>query len=223
MHEAALATDSHSVRIIFVDEQTMVRIGLCNMLMENGDFAINQTGSVTEAVALLDREEFDVLVLAGSMSLEQRLDSVSQINAIAPALPILIIDDGVDEVFAREIMKRGATGYISNRSKPDELLEAVQRLSAGRSYMSTDAARMLAASALSNEVDPVSTLSPRELQVFEGLASGRAVGDIARDLKLTSKTVSNHRLAVLKKMGVKTTVELAHLLHRRGMRSRKLQ
>lgn len=219
MHRAAEPVEQVAIRVLIINAQTMVRIGLANMLMESGEFVVEQSESVATALSMLEQGKFDVVMLAGAMPTEQRRQSISQVNDVQPALPVLIVDDSVDEMFAREVMKNGANGYISRHSEPVELAEALRRLSDGGSYMSNDAARKLAVSALSREVDPVSTLSPRELQVFERLAKGDAVGAIAKELKLTSKTVSNHRLAVLKKMGVKTTVELAHILHRRGMQA----
>jgi len=221
MHRAEETVENspQAVRVLIIDAQTMVRAGLSNMLMESGEFMVEQCDAIEAAIQTLTGASFDVAVLSGSMPSDQRRQSVDQINQTQPGLPILIVDDSVDEVFAREIMKNGANGYISRHSEPEELVEALRRLNDGRSYMSNDAARKLAVSALSREVDPISTLSPRELQVFERLAKGDAVGAIAKELNLTSKTVSNHRLAVLKKMGVKSTVELAHILHRRGLRS----
>ncbi len=219
MRSTSPVIEDSAVAVLIIDAQTMVRSGLSNMLMESGEFVVGQSESVDDALTVMAQRRFDVVVLAGSMSSQQRRESVDKFNRIHADVPLLIIDDSVDEVFAREIMKNGANGYISRHSDPQELMEALRRLNDGTSYMSNDAARKLAVSALSREVDPVSTLSPRELQVFERLARGEAVGAIAKELKLTSKTVSNHRLAVLKKMGVKTTVELAHIMHRRGMQS----
>jgi len=207
------------IPLLFVDDKTVVRLGLASMLTESGDYRIVHSDGIEEALELLEKESFSVLILAGSIPANSRIEAVAQLRKAADDLPILIVDDGVDEIFARQVMKHGARGYISSQSPPAELVEALHRLLAGRSYMSSDVARLLAVSALSNEVDPMSTLSPREREVFDRLARGQAVGDIATELKLTSKTVSNHRLAVLKKLNVKTTVDLARLAFRRGERS----
>jgi len=201
-------------------DKTVVRLGLTSMLMESGDYRIEHSDSIDQAIELLETQSFGILIMAGAMPANARIEAVERLQKVASDLPVLIIDDSVDEVFARQVMKQGAHGYISRQSEPDELVEAIQRLLAGRTYLSSDVARLLAVSALSNEVDPVSTLSPREREVFDRLARGDAVGDIAVELDLTSKTVSNHRLAVLKKLDVKTTVELAHLAFRRGEKAR---
>ncbi len=203
--------------ILLLDDQTVVRAGIARLLAQAGGFVIAEAGNVEEARQIIQMRPPKVVVLGLAAPPSHGFETVRKLREFTQDVRILILSDSEDDVFARRAMKVGANGFASKRIAPEELIGALKLLMKGQNYLSTDIARRIANSAISDEVDPVEALSNREFEIFERLARGQSVAEIAADLNLSSKTVANHRLAVLKKLGVKNTVELAHISFRRGL------
>lgn len=212
-----LPPGQRSPDVLLLDDQRIVRAGIARLLSQAGGFVVAEAGSVDAAQTVIRARSPRVVVLGLAAPPSMGFEAVRRIREVSDKVRILVLSDSEDDVFARRAMKVGANGFVSKRIAPEELIEALRLLMKGQNYLSTDIARRIANSALTDDIDPVEALSNREFEIFERLARGETVAEIAGKLNLSSKTVANHRLAVLKKLGVKNTVELAHLSFRRGL------
>jgi len=109
------------------------------------------------------------------------------------------------------VLRAGGAGYLTKESAPDELLEAVRRVTAGLRYITPEVAECIAQDWNRNPVQAMhETLSDREFEVLRLIASGKTVGEIAKDLVLSVKTVSTYRARVLQKLHLRHNAELTH-------------
>ena len=147
------------------------------------------------------------------------LDVLRQVRAEHPKLPVLVLSTYPDRQYAVRSLKLGASGYLNKSADSEQITAAVRRVGAGQRFITSTVADLLAA-ALDNgrggsDAQADELLSHREFQVFERLAQGRSVGEIAKDLSLSSNTVSTYRARILDKTGVRNDVELALYAQRR--------
>jgi two-component system, NarL family, invasion response regulator UvrY len=136
-----------------------------------------------------------------------------QVRDEHPQLPVLMLSTYPDRQYAVRSMKLGASGYLNKSADSEQITAAVRRVAQGLRFITPAVAELLAAALgpdAGNDEQPMhELLSHREFQVFERLAQGRSVGEIARELSLSSNTVSTYRARILDKTGTRNDVELA--------------
>jgi len=159
----------------------------------------------------------DVVVLDISMPGIGGLETIGRLARVVPEARVMVLSVHENEPFPSLALERGASGYLTKRCAPEELITAVRELAQGRKYLASDVARRIALGRSDGEPKRLASLSPRELEVFACLARGRSVNEIAANLNLSPKTVHVHRANLLAKLGVKTTAELVALAVRHGV------
>jgi two-component system, NarL family, invasion response regulator UvrY len=164
-----------------------------------------------EALDLVWKENWDVVVLDITMPGRSGLEVLREIKKSKPRLPVLVLSMHPENQFAVRVLKRGASGYMTKESAPDELVGAIKKVLAGGRYVSASLAEKLA-TYLSSDTPkaPQELLSDREFQVLRLIASGKLVGEIAKELSLSVKTISTYRTRILEKMGMRNNAELMH-------------
>ena len=199
------------MKILLADDHAVVRRGLRQILSDQFKHAsFGEAGNAQEALDLIWKQEWDVVVLDITMPGRSGLDVLREIKQFKPRLPVLVLSMHPENQFAVRVLKSGASGYMTKESAPDELVGAVKKVLAGGRYVSSALAESLAASLSANQKAPQEKLSDREFQVLRLIASGKMVTDIARELSLSAKTISTYRSRILEKMGMKNNAELMH-------------
>jgi len=130
---------------------------------------------------------------------------------------VLMLSTYPDRQYAVRSLKLGAAGYLNKSADSEQITAAVRRVAGGQRFITAPVAELLAAALGTGQGEtPLhELLSHRELQVFERLAQGRSVGEIAKDLSISSNTVSTYRARILDKTGTRNDVELALYAMRR--------
>jgi DNA-binding NarL/FixJ family response regulator len=113
-----------------------------------------------------------------------------------------------EALYARRALEAGAAGYMSKNAAPDELLDAVRRVAAGRRYVEAEIAQALALGATPESVD---ALNLRELEIMRLLAGGASLAEIAAALGVGYKTIANTLSLIKSKLGVARTADLVRL------------
>lgn len=207
------------IRVLIADDHEIVRRGLHDILSTRlGTVKVGEAKDADEAVNLLIGSEWDLLLLDINMPGRSGLEVLAEAKRIRPKTPVLVLTSYPEEQFAMRALKLGASGYLTKQSASDELVTAVQRVLAGRKYVTASLAEHLASS-LSDAGDaaPHEALSHRELQVLRLIAIGRTIKEIAADLKLSEKTVATYRSRLAEKAGLRTNVEIARYALRQGL------
>lgn len=198
------------IRVLLADDHAVVRTGFRLLLQsvpeitvaaeaESGEVACQRYAELTPDVVVMD------LAMPGMGGLE----ALRRIRARDPQARILALSAHDDPMHARRALREGALGFLSKRSAPEALIEAVTTVAAGRRYLDPDLAQKLALAEIEGGTkSPVERLSEREFEVFIRLARGATVQRIAEDLKLSASTVGTHLYNIKQKLGVVNQSEL---------------
>lgn len=198
------------IKILIADDHAIVREGLKKIIAQTSDIivedeATNGAGVISKVL----KNDYDVIVLDITMPGRDGIDVMKQIKTIKPKIEILILSMHSEDQFAIRALKAGASGYLTKDSAPDELVDAIRRISLGRKHITSSLADKLAFEIGTDyEKLPHEKLSDREYQVLVLMASGKAVKEIAEELFISSNTVSTYRARILAKMGMRTNAEL---------------
>lgn len=198
------------IRVLITDDHPVVRRGIRQILED--DERINLIDEASDGKELIERmmeNEYDVILLDISLPGRSGLDMISQVKKINQKTAVLILSIHAEELYALKALKYGASGYLTKSSAPEELLTAVYKVSRGERYISSTLAEKLAENLFSDgDKPPHLFLSAREMEVLELLAAGKTVNQVAKELSLSSKTISTYRTRLLQKLNLKTTADL---------------
>jgi two-component system invasion response regulator UvrY len=197
----------------------VVRTGF-KLLLESqaGISVVGEADSGESACATYAELTPDVLVLDLAMPGMGGLEALRRIRAHDPQARVLALSAHDDVMHARRALRGGALGFLSKRSAPQTLIEAVTLVAAGRRHVDAEVAQKLALEGISGvERSPVEGLSARELEVFIRLARGQTVQRIAADLRLSASTVGTHLYNIKQKLGATNQAELTLLAIRDGL------
>jgi two-component system, NarL family, invasion response regulator UvrY len=202
------------IRVLICDDHMIVRQGIRQSLADApGLEVVAEAADGPAAVQRLRQGGIDVLLLDIAMPGRDGLDVLRQVRDEHPQLPVLMLSTYPDRQYAVRSMKLGASGYLNKSADSEQITAAVRRVAQGLRFITPAVAELLAAALgpdAGNDEQPMhELLSHREFQVFERLAQGRSVGEIARELSLSSNTVSTYRARILDKTGTRNDVELA--------------
>jgi DNA-binding NarL/FixJ family response regulator len=199
-------------RALIVDDHTITRAGLRRILSDTAQsILVGEAANGAEAMELVMSQQWDIVMLDISLPDRSGLEVLKAIKKARPALPVLVLSMYPVDQYALRVLRAGGAGYLTKESAPDQLLEAVRRITSGMRYITPEVAECIAQDWNRNPVQSVhETLSDREFEVMRLIASGKSVGDIAKDLALSVKTVSTYRTRVLQKLHLRHNAELTH-------------
>jgi len=200
------------IRVMIADDHPVLRRGIKDILEEQADIEVAaEAGNGQELLQELAQASCDVVLLDINMPGRDGLDTLSEIRRVHPKLPVLILSVYPEDQFGPRVLKSGAAGYMNKEAACNQLVTAVRKVCAGGKYISPRLAEKIASDlAADNILPPHERLSDREYQVMCLIASGKTVGEIARDLCLSLKTISTHRARILEKMEMKTNAQLTY-------------
>jgi len=200
------------MRILLADDHSVVRHGLKQILADEfKGTTFGEARNAQEALDLVWKENWDVVVLDITMPGRSGLEVLREIKRSKPKLPVLILSMHPENQFAVRVLKRGASGYLSKESAAAELVGAVKKVLAGGRYVSASMAERLAIHVADDTDKPAQELlSDREFQVLRLIASGKIVSEIAKEFFLSVKTISTYRARILEKMGLCNNAQLMH-------------
>jgi two-component system, NarL family, invasion response regulator UvrY len=205
-----------SIRVLICDDHLIVRQGIKQVLAEAEDLrVVGEAANGPDAIQQARAGGVDVVLLDIAMPQRDGLDILKALKAEFPRLPVLMLSTYPDRQYAVRSLKLGAAGYLNKSADSEQMIDAVRSVARGRLFITPSVAEQLADAVgaggrKANDEQPLhERLSHREHQVFQLLAAGRSVGEIAEQLVLSPNTVSTYRTRVLEKIGVRNDVELA--------------
>lgn len=207
---------SEQLEVIVVDDHLAMRRGIELLLREAGFRIAGVAGTLEEARAILSRRRFDVALLDAQLGPESSLGLVEDLLREDPASPIVLYTGytGTDSML-HEAVRAGARGFVLKTSPAPRLTDALRMVAAGGTYIDPELAGQLAEG---GEIQRLSALSSRELEVLELLAEGLNGQMIAERLFLSPETVRTHVRNATSKLGARTRVQAVAMVVR-GRRS----
>jgi two-component system invasion response regulator UvrY len=204
--------------VMLVDDHAVVRTGFRLLLQETDDLrVVAEAGSGEEAIERYAGVQPDVVVMDLSMAGMGGIEAIRRILGHHPEARILALSAHADTSHPRRVLIAGALGYLSKRSAPEEMVEAVRTVAAGRGYIDASLAQMMALPGQPGGRNPTETLSAREFDVFLQLAQGASVNHIAEILHLSPSTVGTHLYNIKQKLSASNHAELALIAVRHGL------
>jgi DNA-binding NarL/FixJ family response regulator len=199
-------------RVLLADDHRLLREAFAQLL-EPGCEVV---GSVADGRALLAAAAElrpDIVVLDIAMPLLNGLDAGRQLRRSMPEVKLIFLTVSEDPDVAAEAFQAGASGYLLKNSAASELLQAIQEVAQGRSYVTPLATRGLVANFLhpAQPARKTAELSPRQREVLQLLAEGHTMKEIARILKITPRTVAFHKYSIMEALGAKSSAQLVQL------------
>lgn len=197
------------INVALIDDHVVVRSGFAQLLsLEKDILIIGEYGSAAQAWAELPTIDVHVAVMDISMPDESGLSLLKRLRQTMPNFRAIILSIYDTTAFVQSAMDAGASGYLTKRCGPDELVQALRTVSGGGLYLCADALRALRY--MPQHPPQLAILTPREKEIFQLLINGVSVKSIADQLSLSHKTVHVHRANILGKLHCETTVELVH-------------
>ena len=206
------------IGILLVDDHAVVRMGFRLLLQANSQMTVlAEAQSGEEACQKYIEVMPDAVVMDIAMPGMGGIEALRRLRARHPAARVLTLSAHDDPIHARRALQEGALGFLSKRSAPEALIEAVVAVSKGHRYLDPSLAQKLALAEFSGGSSPLERLSEREFEVFVRLAGGATVQQIAQDLKLSASTIGTHLYNVKQKLGVGNQAELTLIAMRQGL------
>ena len=196
--------------VLIVDDHPIVLQGCRRMLQSVGADKIFEARDTTSGYRLFSDHSPDVVIV--DLGLQDNglggLELIRRIRADDLNVRILVFSMHSDPVIVAKALQAGATGYVVKDTSPEAIMEAFQRVRAGRRYLSDDLAMQVAFANTPGQQSPLAELTPRELQTLSLLAEGKPYTRIAEELNVSYKTVVNLSAQLKQKLDAENLPEL---------------
>jgi len=201
-----------NVSVYLVDDHAVVREGYKHLLEKANISVIAEAENGEEAYKFYDLLKPDVVVIDLSMSGMGGIEAIRKITAKDKNAKLLAFSMHEDTIFTTRAMQAGARGYVTKSSQPNVLVEAVFAVAANKKYISQDIAVKISHNKMNlqktSEFNVMSDVSAREFEVFQLLAKGLSLDEIASTLHLDYKTIANIQTRLRQKLNVENTAQL---------------
>jgi DNA-binding NarL/FixJ family response regulator len=207
------------IRVFIVDDHAILRRGIRDVLTDaEGIEVVGEAQEYSELRSKMRTVPIDILLLDVNLPGKNGIDILKALREENPRLKVLMLSMYPEDQYAVRALKAGAYGYLNKASAPEQLLDAIAQIMAGRKFITPDIVQSLADNLVSaGEELPHSRLSDREFQTLRLMASGKRLTDIAVALSLSPKTVSVYRARILEKMGMTNNAELTRYALKHGL------
>ena len=205
------------IRVLVVDDHAVVREGLRTFLeLQDGIDVAGEAADGEEAIEAAERLRPDVVLMDLVMPALDGLAAMRVLRERVPGARVIVLTSFADDDKLLPALRAGAAGYLLKNAEPQELARAVRAAHAGEALLDPHVAARLV-DALAGEKEPLDRLTPREREVLQLIGRGFSNKRIARELRLSEKTVKTHVGHVLAKLGVDDRTQAAVFAVRAGV------
>jgi two-component system, NarL family, invasion response regulator UvrY len=208
------------IKVLLADDHSIVRAGLRRIIEESGEMmVVAEASDGQEAIREIQKTSPDVAVIDISMPGLDGLEVISRIRPIHPKLPVLVLTMHEEDQYVIRVFAAGANGYITKRSAPEQLVNAIRKVHSGGRYINGAAAEALALHIAKGTPGRtlLDSLSNREIQVLRRLAMGLTTREIAEAYNISVKTADTYRFRLLKKLNLRNNTELTRFAIQNGL------
>jgi two-component system nitrate/nitrite response regulator NarL len=214
------------LRVLIIDDHTLFRSGLEELLDRRGIDVVATAGYGEEGCTLAEQLVPDVILLDVRMPGMGGLTVLDRLKDAGVKTPVLMLTTSTEDRDLIAAVRAGAQGYLLKDLEPDELIDSLGKIMAGECVIAPEMTGVLARVVQGDE--PImdsdtrfAELTPREMEILCHLAEGQSNKVIARELGISNGTVKLHVRAILRKLQVRSRVEAAVLAVEEGIGPRK--
>jgi DNA-binding NarL/FixJ family response regulator len=196
-----------ATKVFIVDDHYMVIEGIRSLLQNEKD--IEWTGHATNAascLSFLQHQLPDIILMDISMPDKSGIDLCKEVKEKYPSVFIIGLSTFNQQSFIQKMMDNGASGYVLKNATQEELMEAIELVAKGKTYLSNEVSKVLR-----KQDDADIVLTRREKEVLELIAGGMTNNEIGEKLFISPSTVDTHRKNLLAKFEAKNTASLIHI------------
>lgn len=211
-----------SIGILLVDDHAIIRQGLRSLLEKQPDVeVVAEAENGRKALELVRELQPEIVIMDVSMPGMNGIEATRQICTELPKVKVIALSIHSNRRFVTNMLRAGAVGYILKECLFDELVQAIQAVAAGDSYLSPritgvvvgDYTKHLSASFDS----PLATLTSREREVLQLVAEGKSTKQIVLELHVSNKTIEANRRQIMSKLDLHSIAELTKYAIREGL------
>jgi two-component system invasion response regulator UvrY len=204
--------------LLLVDDHAVVRSGFKVLLQTWDDVdVVAEANSGEEALPLYTLHRPEVVVMDIAMAGMGGIEACKRLLALDPQVRILALSAHEDSSYAKRALQAGALGYLSKRTAPEVLIDALRMVARHQRFIDPIIAQRMANQRTDSDTQYIDKLSPREFEVFILLAKGKSVVDISQSLGLSASTVGTHLYKVKLKLQLSNQSEMTLLAMRHGL------
>ena len=207
------------ITILVVDDHPIVRAGCRQLIQQISNTKVIEAETGEEGYRLFQENYPDMVLLDITLPGIGGLEVLRKMRANRENAKVLMFSMHEDPVFASRAMQAGAKGYITKNNAADYLVEAVEKVLAGKTYLSPDTAQQLAMLNIGAGTSALSDLSRRELEILRLLGEGKSMTEISNLLGISYKTVANNLTQIKSKLDINKTAELMRFAISHGLSS----
>lgn len=198
-------------QILLVDDHPVFRDGLRTLIDRQPGFSVvADADDPIGALRALRAHSVDLAIIDLSLRKGAGLSLVKSIRSERPDFPILVLSMHDEKAWAERAFQAGAQGYVMKHQPWNELLSAIRRVEAGQFAFSGDVMRVLLHTPRNTDPSALSSLSDREVEVFEQLGRGLRMREVADRLGISPKTVESHVASLKRKLDIAHANELIY-------------
>ena len=211
------------IRVLIVDDHTIVRDGICALLAVAGDIeVVGEATNGNEALKLVGELHPDVVLMDIAMPIMGGLEATRRISREFPKIKVLVITQHDDKEYVFPVIESGASGLISKGAASSELAAGIRAVYKGDSFLSPSVAKLLVenyqhSASERYKQDPYNQLTAREREILKLLAEGYSTQEIADMLVITPKTVEGHKTNLMSKLEIHNRIDLVKYALRKGI------
>jgi DNA-binding NarL/FixJ family response regulator len=210
-----------AIRVVLVDDHTMLRHGLRQTLREHGFDVVGEASNGRAGAQLVLELKPDVAVMDLDMPQLNGVEATRSILEREPGARVVMLTISGDDDDVLDALAAGACGYLLKTAPPGDIVRAIEAAHAGDSTISPGVATRLVErvrdTARRAAPEPAATLTPRELEILRLIVEGRGNSEIAEALVISPSTAKNHVAHVLDKLGMQNRVQAAVYAVRTGL------
>ena len=203
---------AHALRILVVDDHPIVRLGIRQMIGTESDLEIcGEAASEQEALELARTLKPDLALIDLSLEEGTALGLIREMRRSAPAVELLVLSMHDESLYAERVLRAGARGYIMKQAAIDGLIDAIRQVASGSVYVSSKMTQDVLEQFRDSSHVPaglMSTLTDRELEVFDLIGHGKSTAGVAGELGVSVKTVETYRANIKSKLKLKDARDL---------------
>jgi len=210
------------MKIVLVDDHEIMREGMCALLQKRPDMqVVGQAADGRIAVTLVEELRPDIVIMDIGMPNLNGIDATQQMIANNPHLKVMALSTHSDGAIVARMIKAGATGYMLKESAFAELVNGLDAMMNGKTFLCSRIAKVVFSDYINMVTNPNwqggDGLTSREREVLQLVAEGHTTKDIAKILLLSPKTVDSHREHIMEKLDIRTIAGLTKYAIREGL------
>jgi two-component system response regulator NreC len=206
-----------AVRVLLVDDHAVVREGLKGLLESRGFKVVAEASDGQEALRLAREIKVDIAVLDIGMPLLNGIDAARELQESSLKVKTILLTRHEEESFVAAALAAGIKGYVLKSQVVNDLVQAIQRVTQGGTYLSPGISQAVVEAYLAKGSQTNNILTQRERQVLQLIGEGKTTKEIAGVLGIGAKTAETHRSRLMQKLDIHETASLVRYGVRCGL------